>query len=54
MSGYHKTVEKYTYTETVYYDPEGNELGRHENYDTSWYDTVSEDDMTEEEIEDWT
>lgn len=48
-----KTTEQFTYTETVYRDDAGNELGRERNYDDAWYDTLGVVDMTDEEIEDW-
>ena len=46
-------VEEYIYTENVYYDEYGRELGRERNYDDSWYDTREIREMTEQEEEDW-
>jgi hypothetical protein len=53
MSKPYKTVEIYTHTETVYYDADGEEVGRESNNDTTWDDTEGRYDLTEDEIEDW-
>lgn len=45
--------EQYTYSETVYYDDEGNELGRERKHNDSLYDILEEREMTAEEREDW-
>ena len=52
MSTYTRVVEEYISTETVIYR-DGVEIAREENYDASWYDTRSTEDMTEEEAEDY-
>lgn len=46
--GYTKKIEQYVFTETVIYQ-DGREVAREENNDTYWYDTVSDEHITEEE-----
>lgn len=52
MSKPYKTVEVYSYTETVYYDEQGNEVDRERSYDDWWVDTrAGHEDLTDGEME---
>lgn len=54
MSEPYKNIEVYKYTETVYYNAEGEEVAREDNSDTWWYDTEESNiPLTEEETEDY-
>lgn len=52
MSTYTKHVEQYMSTETVIYK-DGVEIAREENEDSYWYDTISREEITEEEAGDY-
>lgn len=45
-------IERYMYTEEVYYDDSGVELGRARQFDDTFWDQETRD-MTPEEREDW-
>ena len=48
-----KKTEQFIYTESVFYDVNGVEVARERNYDDAWYDTLSVEDATEDEISDY-
>lgn len=51
---YTKTIEQYIHTETVIWDENGNEVAREENqFDASWYDTYSTEEISDEEAEEY-
>ena len=41
------------FTEIVYFDADGNEVGRDAREDASWHDTREVRDLTEDELADW-
>lgn len=47
------TEEKYIYTEIVFRDDDGNEVGRERQYDDAWWDTGETREMTEDERMDY-
>lgn len=48
-----KSIEVMQYTETVYWDDNGNEVARVRNYDDTWYDTREDGlPVSEEELDD--
>ncbi|KJL45581.1 hypothetical protein [Microbacterium trichothecenolyticum] len=49
----YKTQERYLYSETVYHDADGNEVGRERAHDDAWWDTAASEPMTEQEIADY-
>ncbi len=53
MPKYTKARQTMQYTEVIYYR-DGEEIAREELNDHSAYDIEPEQDMTDEEIEDWT
>jgi hypothetical protein len=46
-------TERRTYTELVYFDDAGREMGRETRYDDDAYDVVGERELTGEEREEW-
>lgn len=46
-------VRSYRYTETVYFNAEGDAVEWVHNHDDAWQDTLEERDATEEEIYDY-
>lgn len=49
-----KSIESYLHTETVFYNDDGEEIGRFDNHDAHWWDTESAEDITDEELaEEW-
>jgi hypothetical protein len=51
--GHTKYTNIMQYTETVYLDADGVELGRQRNEDDHSYDATAPVPMTDEEVEDW-
>nr|DAQ47284.1 MAG TPA: hypothetical protein [Caudoviricetes sp.] len=49
----HKISERRQYTEVVYYDDGGNEVGRETMCDDHGYDSSPPEELTEQEREDW-
>ena len=49
----HKISETRQYTEVVYYDDDGNEVGRETMSDDHGYDSGPPEELTEQEREDW-
>ena len=49
----HKVRETRQYTEIVYYDDDGNEVGRETMSDDHSYDSGPPEELTEQEREDW-
>lgn len=49
----HKVNEQIIHTETVYYDNDGNEVARVEQFDAHLYDDSGPLDVSKEEIEDY-
>lgn len=49
---YTKKIHEYTFTEAViYYN--GTEIAREHNNDETWHDTLSEEEITEDEAEEY-
>lgn len=46
------TVEQYVYSVDVYIDDDGTELARYERMDDTWYDTLSDEEISQEELDD--
>lgn len=53
MNEPYKVVETMKYTETVYYDADGEEVARERNHDDWTHDSTSPEPVTEEELEDY-
>ena len=49
----HKIIVTMQYTEVVYYDDDGNEVGRETMSDDHCYDSSPPEELTDEEREDW-
>jgi len=48
-----KEVRVMQYTETVYFNAAGEEIGREHGNDDTWYDGGDREPMTDDEMEDW-
>lgn len=53
MTRAHKIREIRQYSEDVYYDDDGNEVGRATISDDHLYDTKEPEELDEQEREDW-
>lgn len=53
MAGPYKVRETMKYTETVYYDEDGNVVGRERNHDDWTYAADPPEPLTESELEDY-
>ncbi len=49
-----KSIEVMQYTETVYWDDNGNEVMRVRNHDDTWHDTLADGlEVSEQELDDY-
>lgn len=53
IRGPYKVVQAFQYTEVVYFDADGTEVGREKQNDTMLYDQARPAELSEQERADW-